>query len=85
MIEAPETFFTLLRNTAHWEFELFVTFVFDVLVVGLVWPFIRKHVVHHLECDRKACKQFFVVAVARFCLTLVLMCATLVRMEANTL
>jgi hypothetical protein len=52
-----ETFWTLLRDPAHWGFELLVGFiemlVFDVLVGLLLWPTIRKHWNHHLERDRK--------------------------------
>lgn len=52
-----ETFSGLLRDSAHWEFELLVGFlemlVFDGLVIGLCWPFIRKHWQHHLDRDRE--------------------------------
>lgn len=37
-----ETFWTLMRDRAHWEFELFVMVVFDGLLFGLLWPFCRK-------------------------------------------
>ena len=57
MIATPETFWTLLRDRAHWEFELFVGFVemivFDVVVGMLAWPFIKKHWTHHVTRDRK--------------------------------
>lgn len=33
-----ETFWTLLRDKAHWEFEIFLMVVFDVLLAG-VWQF----------------------------------------------
>ena len=49
----PETFWTLLRDAAHWEFEIFVTLVFDGLVLGLLWPFIRRHWNHHLNRDAR--------------------------------
>lgn len=39
-----ETFFTLLHDAAHWEFELFLILVFDVLIGALVWPRIRRHI-----------------------------------------
>lgn len=52
MIE-HETFRTLLFDVAHWEFEIFVTLVFDGLVLGLLWPFIRRHWNHHLNRDSR--------------------------------
>ena len=48
-----ETFLSLLRDPAHWFFEIFVTIVFDVLVAGMLWPYVRRHWRHHLERDRK--------------------------------
>ena len=57
MIIPEETFWTLLHDSAHWEFELFVGFVemliFDVIVGLLIWPFLRKHWTHHLERDER--------------------------------
>lgn len=51
-----ETFTSLLRDRAHWEFELFVGFVemvvFDVLILGVLWRFVSKHWQHHLARDR---------------------------------
>jgi len=51
-----ETFTSLLRDGAHWEFELFVGFlemiVFDV-VIGLIFlPVVKKHWKHHIDRDR---------------------------------
>jgi hypothetical protein len=48
-----ETFFTLLQNPAHWEFELFLMVVFDLIIGALLWPTVRKHWKHHLEHDRR--------------------------------
>jgi hypothetical protein len=52
-----ETFSSLLRDRAHWEFELLVGFlemlVFDGIVLGLCWPFIRKHWQHHVDRDKQ--------------------------------
>lgn len=48
-----ETFFTLLRDKSHWEFEIFVNVVFDGILLGLVWPFVKKHIQHHLDRDRR--------------------------------
>ena len=52
MIEQPETFWTLLHDRAHWEFEIFVTFVVDIVVLGIFWPFIKKYWNHHLAHDK---------------------------------
>ena len=43
----PETFFTLLRNMAHWEFEIFLMLVFDVLIGLMVWPRLKKAIHKH--------------------------------------
>lgn len=48
-----ETFWTLLRDPAHWLFELFVTVIFDGLVLGVMWPFIKRHWVHHVIRDER--------------------------------
>lgn len=41
-----ETFWTLLQDPAHWEFELFVglveTIIIDVLLIGLGWRVFLK-------------------------------------------
>ena len=48
-----ETFFTLLRDPAHWEFEVFLVLLIDGFVLGVLWrfawPWIKKHLSHH-EC-----------------------------------
>jgi hypothetical protein len=53
----PETFWTLLHDSAHWEFELFVglveMLVFDVLVGLVLWPFLQKHWIHHIDRDKR--------------------------------
>ena len=53
----PETFWTLLHDAAHWEFEIFLMVIFDGLIgyVGyqLFWPFLRKHWKHHLDRDER--------------------------------
>ena len=55
--EPPETFWTLLHNGPHWEFELFVGFlemvVMDGLIGLLLWPFLKKHWAHHIARDRR--------------------------------
>jgi len=61
MIEQPETFWTLLHNGAHWQFELFVglveTLVIDVFIGLLAWPWIKKHWKHHKDRDIKEGNQ----------------------------
>ena len=47
-----ETFWTLLRDAAHWEFEIFLMVVFDGVVGALLWPFLRKHWKHHVAHDK---------------------------------
>jgi hypothetical protein len=47
----PETFWTLLHDAAHWEFELFLMLVFDGIIGAIAWPFIKKHWQHHVERD----------------------------------
>jgi hypothetical protein len=54
---APETFWTLFHDAAHWKFELFVGGV-EELVTGVIigmflWPFIKKHWNHHIARDKK--------------------------------
>jgi hypothetical protein len=46
-----ETFWTLLRDKAHWEFEIFLMILFDLIIGGLAWPFLKKHWAHHVERD----------------------------------
>jgi len=48
-----ETFWTLLKDSAHWEFELFLIFLFDVVIGILVWPWIRKFLIHHKSDDER--------------------------------
>jgi hypothetical protein len=42
-----ETFFDLLKDPAHWEFEIFLIFIFDILIGLLIWPMIQKGLRHH--------------------------------------
>ena len=48
-----ETFWTLLRDLPHWEFELFLIFIFDVLIGLLIWPTLKQWFQHHKEDDDK--------------------------------
>ena len=43
-----ETFWTLLRDKAHWEFEIFLMFLFDGVLGGL-WLFIAKFIARRRE------------------------------------
>lgn len=53
MCGEPETFWTLLHDPAHWEFEIFLMFVFDLLLGGLAWPFVKRHWNHHVTRDKR--------------------------------
>ncbi len=53
MVEAPETFWTLLTDSAHWEFEIFLIIIFDVLIGAIIWPSIRKFTLHHKSDDER--------------------------------
>ncbi len=57
MIDSPETFWTLLHDTAHWEFEIFLMVIFDGVVgylgFRLFWPYLKKHWNHHIERDQR--------------------------------
>lgn len=48
-----ETFFTLLKDKAHWEFELFLMALFDGLIGWVIWPHIKQFLVHHEKDDDK--------------------------------
>lgn len=41
-----ETFWSILLSPAHTLAEIFWTIVLDVLIVGLVWPKIRRRIKH---------------------------------------
>ena len=48
-----ETFWTLLGDPAHWQFELFLIVLFDIVVGLLLWPWVRKAVLHHKSDDER--------------------------------
>ena len=48
-----ETFNSLLRDRAHWEFEIFLMLIFDGLIAGLLFPSARKHWKHHIARDQQ--------------------------------
>lgn len=52
-----ETFWTLLHDVAHWEFEIFLMLLFDGLIVGMFAPYVRKHLRHHIERDQRESVQ----------------------------
>ena len=53
----PETFWTLLHDSAHWEFEIFLMTIFDGVIgylgFRLFWPFIKRHWNHHVDRDKR--------------------------------
>ena len=49
----PETFWSLLHDRAHWEFELFLMLLFDGIIGAVLWPFLKKHYDHHIARDRQ--------------------------------
>ena len=48
-----ETFWSLLHDAAHWEFEIFLMVLFDGVIAGLLYPFVRKHWAHHVARDQR--------------------------------
>ena len=46
-----ETFWTLIADRAHWEFELFLIFIFDVVIGLVLWPRLKKWKSHHKSDD----------------------------------
>ena len=48
-----ETFWSLLSDPAHWLFELFLIVLFDVIIGVIIWPRIKKAILHHQSDDQK--------------------------------
>lgn len=48
-----ETFWTLATDLAHWEFELFLIFIFDVLIGLIMWPAIKHFMADHKRFHKK--------------------------------
>ncbi|KKR31910.1 MAG: hypothetical protein UT65_C0014G0009 [Parcubacteria group bacterium GW2011_GWF2_39_8b] len=48
-----ETFWTLFYSLPHWEFEIFLMIIFDVLIGVLIWPKIKKFTKHHKSDDER--------------------------------
>ena len=46
-----ETFWTLLTDAAHWEFEIFLIALFDGLIGVIIWPRIQRFFKHHESYD----------------------------------
>ena len=46
-----ETFWSLAKDLAHWEFEIFLILIFDVLIGALLWPRIKRFTKHHKKDD----------------------------------
>ncbi len=42
-----ETFFSLLKDPAHWQFLIFLIILFDVIIGLVIWPFVKKALIHH--------------------------------------
>jgi hypothetical protein len=48
-----ETFWTLVKDLPHWEFELFLIFIFDILIGLIIWPLLQRFTKHHQDDDDK--------------------------------
>ena len=42
-----ETFWELLTDPAHWYFEFLLIIIFDIIIGLVIWPYIKKALVHH--------------------------------------
>jgi len=49
----PDTFWTLLHNAAHWEFELLLLVIFDGVIGIFLLPLFRKKILHHRSDDHR--------------------------------
>lgn len=47
-----ETFWTLLKDPAHWMFELFLIALFDGLLGLIIWPRLKKFLHHYKQDDK---------------------------------
>ena len=48
-----ETFWTLLQDPAHWCFEIFLMFLFDIILGLLIIPWFRRSMLHHKSDDAR--------------------------------
>jgi len=46
-----ETFWTLITDSAHWEFEVFLIILFDIIIGALIWPRVKRFFKHHKSDD----------------------------------
>ena len=44
-----ETYTELLRDPAHWYFELTLIVIFDIIIGAIAWPFIKQAIRKHDE------------------------------------
>lgn len=44
-----ERYLDLLTDPAHWAFEITVTVIVDIIIIGMMIPFIRRAVRRHDE------------------------------------
>jgi len=47
-----ETFWTLLKDPAHWMFEIFLIALFDGLLGLIIWPRLKKFMHHYKQDDK---------------------------------
>jgi hypothetical protein len=47
-----ETFWTLLKDPAHWAFEIFLIALFNGLLGLIIWPRIKKFLQHYKSDDK---------------------------------
>lgn len=57
MCPEHETFWTLLRDSAHWEFELFLMLLVDFVLLGVAWPFVKRHYLRYCHARIVAGEQ----------------------------
>jgi hypothetical protein len=51
--QTTETFIDLLKSAPHWEFEILLMVVFDLVLGAALLPFLRRHWSHHRERDKR--------------------------------
>lgn len=44
-----ETYWELMRDPAHWLFEITLILIFDVIIGMVAWPFVKKWIKNHDE------------------------------------
>jgi hypothetical protein len=48
-----ETFWSLLRDPAHWEFEIFLVVLIDGVLGAFLLPLFRRWISHHKSDDNQ--------------------------------